>query len=319
MVAGLAVMVVTTFAAIVVSAPVEASSVAPAGISKSCRSQAFPEPSTQTIDVDGVARQYRVATPARGGKGLRPLILNFHGQGRDSVTQATYSELEAKGPARGFVVITPDVGEQNFWTLAVPNATMDSVEIDALSNLAFTSALIETAVADLCVNARRVYATGFSAGAAMSVYLGCTLRPQLAGIAPVAGVNAALPCPDGKPMPVIAFHGTADPEVSYDARGFMCCPSIAPQAVEDAVRVWAERAGCQAKPSRKRIGSDVERIAYRGCVRSSDVVLYKVVNGAHNWPGSFELDDLGLPTQDINAADLILDFFSQHPPAKHAQ
>jgi hypothetical protein len=37
-------------------------------------------------------------------------------------------------------------------------------------------------------------------------------------------------------------------------------------------------------------------------------------------PGSFDLPMFGHVTQDINAADLILDFFSHHPaPAKNAK
>jgi len=158
-----------------------------------------------------------------------------------------------------------------------------------------------------------VYATGFSNGGAMAKYLGCTLDGQLAAIAPVAGINLGAPCPDGKPMSVIAFHGTADPTVLYEgeSRPSVLGGTFEYPTVEDAVRVWAERAECRTQPSQKQIGTEVERIAYRGCARNTDVVLYKVANGAHNWPGSFELDVLGLPTQDINAADLILDFFSQ--------
>jgi polyhydroxybutyrate depolymerase len=311
------VIVVATLASVVVITPAHASSAAAAGGSKSCKPQAAPEPSTQTIDVDGVARQYRVAMPARaGGKGLRPLILNFHGSGRDDVTQAAYSELEEKGPARGFVVITPNAGNPAFWTSRDPAlATVRD------ANLAFTTALIDSAVADLCVDPPHVYATGFSAGAAMSADLGCTLGRQFAAIAPVSGVNLAAPCPGGKPMSVVAFHGTADPEVPYEGgtRQSLGGETIENPSVEAAVRVWAQRAECQTKPSSKSIGTEVERIAYRGCGSSTDVVLYKVVNGKHNWPGSFELDDLGLPTKDINAADLILDFFSHHPrPAKTA-
>jgi len=63
----------------------------------------------------------------------------------------------------------------------------------------------------------------------------------------------------------------------------------------------------------------VQRSAYRGCARGADVVLYTVVGGGHTWPGSFDVPDLGHPTQEINAADLILDFFAHHPRAKKTQ
>ena len=44
------------------------------------------------------------------------------------------------------------------------------------ADLAFTSALIDNAKASLCIDTHRVYATGFSKGAAMSAYLGCKLE-----------------------------------------------------------------------------------------------------------------------------------------------
>jgi polyhydroxybutyrate depolymerase len=300
----------------VTAASVSPAEPAPAGRASDCESSAMPGASTQTIDVQGVPRQYRLAVPSEPtGKRRLPLILNFHGGGRNDALHANYSELEDKGPARGFVVITPNAGSPPSWG-AGPDVRFAEVRDN---NLAFTSALIDNAKASLCIDTHRIYATGFSSGAAMSAYLGCKPSRQIAAIAPVAGVNLVAPCPDGKPMSVVAFHGTADPEVAYEGGPAPCCPNIDLLSGDAAVRAWAQRAECRTKPSRKSIGTQVERIAYRGCDNSTDVVLYKVANGAHNWPGSFELDDLGLPTQDINAADLILDFFVHHPPSKHAK
>jgi polyhydroxybutyrate depolymerase len=304
---------VRVFAATVVGASVIVAGVspadsAPAGRASGCESSAEPGISTQTIDVQGVPRQYRLAVPSEPtGKRRLPLILNFHGGGRNDALHANYSKLEGKGPARGFVIITPNAGDPPSW--GRPGVRpFEASE----ANMAFVGALIDTAAAELCIDLRRVYATGFSSGAGMSGYLGCKLSRQLAAIAPVAGVNVVAPCPQGKPMSVVAFHGTADPEVAYE--GGPLVPTV-----DAAVDAWAQGAECRTKPSRKSIGTQVERIAYRGCDGSTGVVLYKVANGAHNWPGSFELDDLGLPTQDINAADLILDFFSHHPPSKNAK
>src|SRR5918994_4878711 len=104
---------VRVFAAAVVGASVIVAGVspagsAPAGRASGCESSASPGISTQTIDVEGVPRQYRLAVPEdQSRKRRRPLILNFHGGGRNDALHATYSELEEKGPARGFVVITP--------------------------------------------------------------------------------------------------------------------------------------------------------------------------------------------------------------------
>jgi polyhydroxybutyrate depolymerase len=274
----------------------------------------MPGASTQTIDVQGVPRQYRLAVPSEPtGKRPLPLILNFHGARWTDVAHAAYSQLEDKGPARGFVVVTPNAGVPPSWNRIDPNSNFFEAS-DA--NLAFTSALIDNVKASLCIDTHRVYATGFSNGAGMSAYLGCKLSRQLAAIALVASVNFAEPCPHGKPMSVIAFHGTADPEIAYEGG-----PGATPgrpdrdlPSVETAVQAWAQRAGCRTKPASQAIGTEVQRIAYRGCARGAGVVLYAVTGGGHTWPGSIDVPMNGHTTQDINAADLILDFFSRHPP-----
>jgi polyhydroxybutyrate depolymerase len=285
----------------------------PARRASGCGSPAAAGTTTETIDVQGVPRQYRLAVPENlTGKRPRPLILNFHGGGANSndVGQAVYSQLEEKGPRRGFVVITPNAGAPFFWDKPELNFFEAS---DA--NLAFTRALIENAEASLCIDTHRVYATGFSEGAGMSAYLGCKLSRQLAAIAPVAGVNVAGPCPHGKSMSVVTFHGTADATYGGGPGVIRVRPDRDLHPVETAVQAWARRAGCRTKPASQAIGAEVRRIAYRGCARGADVVLYAVTGGGHTWPGSsIDVPMNGHTTQDINAADLILDFFSHHPP-----
>jgi len=274
---------------------------------------------TETLNVADAPRQYRLAVPSNPtGKRPLPVILNFHGQPSNDVEQAVYSQLEEKGPAHGFVVITPNAGDPPFW--AKPELNFYEAS-DA--NLAFTQALIDNAKTSLCIDTKRIYATGFSAGAGMSAYLGCKLSRQLAAIAPVSGVNGAEPCPHGKPMSVIAFHGTADPTIAYGGGPGALAgrPDRDWPSVETAVQAWAGRAGCRTKPASQAIGTEVQRIAYRGCARGAGVVLYAVTGGGHTWPGSsIEVPRFGHTTQDINAADLMLDFFSHHPaPSKNAK
>jgi polyhydroxybutyrate depolymerase len=303
-------------------APAALAEPAPAKRSSGCGSPTVAGATTEMLDVAGTPRQFRLAVPSEPtGKRPLPLILNFHGAGANSGGadgQAVYSQLEEKGPARGFVVVTPNAGDPPVWGKLELNFSEAS---DA--NLAFTRALINNAKASLCIDAHRIYATGFSDGAGMSTYLGCKLSRQLAAIAPVSGVNLAEPCPHGKPTSVIAFHGTADPNVAYGGGpgALKGRPDRDLPSVEAAVQAWAQRAKCRATPTHQAIGTEVQRIAYRGCDRANAVVLYAVTGGGHTWPGSsIDAPMFGHTTQDINAADLILDFFSHHPaPAKNAK
>jgi polyhydroxybutyrate depolymerase len=285
--------------------------------SAGCGSPAVAGASTQTIDVQGVSRQYRLAVPDDPtGKKPLALILNFHGASATDQFQAVYSQLEEKGPPRGFVVMTPLAANPPIWDNREtrPEGTLEEA---SAANLAFTSALIDAAETGYCIDTRRIYATGHSNGAGMATYLGCALSKQIAAIAPVAGVNLAAPCPHGKPVSVIAFHGTADPSVAYEGGpgAIEGRPNVVLPSVEAAMQAWAKRAGCRSKASRQSISSEVQRIAYRGCAHATGVELYSVTGGGHTWPGSLDIPSFGHVTQDINAADLILDFFAHHPPA----
>lgn len=269
---------------------------------------ASPDPGVTTIDFDGAPRQYRFVTPEITDPAEPlPLILNFHGYTSNAAAQAAYSQLEAKAPARGYVVVTPQgTGSPAFWNI-LPN-------LPKPDDVAFASALIDTAGEQLCIDPDRVYSTGMSNGGGMSALLGCDLTKRVAAIAPVAGVNLVQPCPRGNPVSVIAFHGEADAVVKYGGGP----PSVGATnldlpPVEDAVAGFAQRDGCRKRPVTRSIGDEVERYTYRSCEAGSDVVLYSVTNGGHTWPGSIDVPRLGHVTQDINAADLMLDFFDEHP------
>ncbi|HUF84918.1 MAG TPA: PHB depolymerase family esterase [Acidimicrobiia bacterium] len=266
-------------------------------------------PETLTT-ADGV-REYRLAIPDRyTGKKPLPLVLNFHGLGSNAEQQAAYSELEEKGPARNYIVITPE-GQKlagfGFWNVLPELASPDDV--------GFVGALIDNAAATLCIDTRRVYATGMSNGGGMAAYLGCNLGDRLAAIAPVAGVNLEFgPCTSEERVPVIAFHGQRDAIVPYygGPLGILLLQDRILPAADEAVAQWGERDGCKTPPKNKSVSEHVQLIDYSGCKAKTDVQLYSVSDGGHTWPGSIPVGPLGETTTEINATDLILDFFDKH-------
>src|SRR5207245_11747467 len=79
-------------------------------------------------------------------------------------------------------------------------------------------ALLDDLSQTVNVDASKVYATGMSNGSAMVHRLACELADRIAAIAPVAGGNqlsAVSSCNPPRPVPVIEFHGTADPAWPY--------------------------------------------------------------------------------------------------------
>ena len=76
-------------------------------------------------------------------------------------------------------------------------------------------------------------------------------------------------------------------------------------------RTEAER---EELPERTDNGTRVSRDRFAGGRDGSEVVLYTIWGGGHTWPGQDpRMDLMGKFTRDINANDLIWDFFQKHP------
>ena len=163
---------------------------------------------------------------------------------------------------------------------------------------------------------------GLSAGADMAHSLGCVLSDKVAAISPVAGAVACKDAADEEyiyppnpenPVPVIIFHGTNDPSFPWEGDQYNC-------AVNDSVQFWVEHNGCDPDPEINVSESgNIVRYTYSNGNDGSEVILYKTIGGGHWWPGNdFTNPDDNAPwlvdtIQEIDATDLMWEFFEQHP------
>ena len=186
----------------------------------------------------------------------------------------------------------------------------------------FLKTVIKTVDRLACVDDDRVFVTGYSGGGRMSSALACELSDTIAAIAPVAGLRAGRPspvdvsvpeiqdCTPRKPVPVITFHGTDDlvnPLAGNDDRRWGYAVSL-------AVQTWARLNDCQTGPTSQRVSEHVALFTYGKCKDRADVVYYRVSGGGHTWPGSsVEIPPLGTTTQEIDATELMWQFFEAHP------
>jgi polyhydroxybutyrate depolymerase len=191
----------------------------------------------QTLDVGGVARAYRLAVPAdyRSSRPT-PLVLLFHGSGSDAVQQSAYSQLPARGAAAGFLVATPDAVGGN-WDLAAPGTPTPDQQ--------FVTALLADLGSRYCVARDRVDAAGISLGSQFAALMACDPVNHLAAVGLVAAEYLIRPCTG--PVPVLAFHGTADPIVPYaDGATGRSVPGIPVVGAERNLAAWARLDGCPA-------------------------------------------------------------------------
>jgi polyhydroxybutyrate depolymerase len=259
-----------------------------------------PPQETHTITVNGSTHSYleRLPAGARPGKAA-PMLVEFHGYGGTAAGMAALTHLPEQGSMRGFVVVTPD-GPGHTWQLSGSGTDAQYVE-----------AVITQVQDSSCIDLNRVYATGFSQGAAFTILLACAHRGEFAAIATVA-VEFRLGC--ATPLSLLAFHGTADPAVPYPNGAVgLSLPGVKVRGTLLNMGDWARLDDCRSVPTLHRLPPDVERRAWTSCARGAQVVLYSVQGGGHTWPGAARRASPMYTTQTISATRLVLAFFARHP------
>jgi polyhydroxybutyrate depolymerase len=251
------------------------------------------------IRVGGVDRAFDLALPPPATiNHPAPLILLFHGFLGTGASMEQLTGMLTKGAAMGSYVAAPDGAAKN-WQINAHGT--DAVFVDTLVGRLTSLA---------CIDLDRVYATGFSAGAAFTILYGCARQDRVAAIATVA-VDFQLGCTT--PMPILAFHGTKDGAVPFDNGAIgVSLPGVKVRGTELNMADWARLDGCRPTPLDEKIGSEVTKQTWANCAPGSDVVLYRIEGGGHSWPGANPSSGFGLTTEQIAATDEILAFFAAH-------
>lgn len=255
------------------------------------------------FEFDGLNRKYSVYLPAsfQPDESL-PLLLALHGLTQNGATMMTFSGFNSIADTGNFVVVYPN-GIGNSWNVGLSGGS-------SADDVGFLLALVDTLHRQFNIDYRRVYSTGFSNGGFMSYKLACEVPDSFAAIAPVSGTmtDAAFSaCQPVLAMPVMHIHGTSDFVVSYTG-------SFGNISAEAALTVWTGFNNCPAVPVVEDLpdlvaeGSTVQRYTWSPCDDGSEVVLLKVINGGHTWPGSVGVTGIGITNRDIVASSEIWNF-----------
>lgn len=218
-------------------------------------------------------RGYRLfVPPGYDGHRRLPLVLDLHGSGGSSAGQARNSALETVGAGERFIVATLDAVDAR-WNVPVQQGRPDDV--------AYVSDVIDHVAKRVCTDEARVYATGFSGGARMTSLLGCRLGSRIAAIAPVSGLRFPGPC-NGRPVPVLTFHGLADPQNTYDGhladRGEEWLESV-----PEALAGWARHDSCKGDAILEDPPGPLSTMRYAGCADGNEVRMIRIDGLGHAW------------------------------------
>ncbi len=239
-----------------------------------------------------------------------PLVITFHGFAQWPANQKNVSQWNPVADREGFIVVYPS--GTNFprrWH----TSTGQGVELE--KDVAFINDLIDELQTGYNIDPARIYVNGLSNGGGMTFLLGCRLSERIAATGGVGGAYMYPfdQCTPSRPVPMIIFHGTADPIVPYYGG-----PSRSFELPFPSLPVWVrDRAalnGCDPTPGLLPASGAVSGVQYSDCDKKADVVFYTIEGGGHTWPGGRALPKkiTGETNMDISASETMWRFFQQY-------
>jgi len=272
----------------------------PEAVAVGCGHGVGPGTSTLTLRVGGRDRFARLHIPRGYGGQTLPLVVNLHGSGSTAAGQETVSGMDGTADAHQFLVAYPQGQRRTGAGFAWNVPGTPAWQAGGPDEAAFVRQLVAMLGERYCVDARRVYAAGFSGGGRMASQLACESGRLFAAVAAVGGLRAPSPCP-GEAVPVLGVHGTADAQNPYNGPG----QPYWTYSVPEAARRWAVHNGCPGTPTTGPASAGVTRTAYRGCRGGASVELYTLPGKGHLWPAP--------RAGGFAANEVIWRFFTDHP------
>jgi len=272
--------------------------------------------------VNGVKRTYLQHIPATFQPNVSGLVIVLHGSGGSGLDMESSTAFSTLADQTGFAVVYPD-------GLVEPSTGQPDWAYffnDFTDDVTFFRQLISALQSSVRPDSKRIYVTGFSAGAFMSHRLGVELSNLIAAVGAVEGAissngNPQSVPPAAGPVSVLMIHGDADATVLY-------CGSSADASQEESFNYWtgtaANRCSAVNPPStlcdaHGNVSAVVEKNA-TSCAGSTDVKFYRLLGGTHVWSSGPMNIPTAVPfnpnfdsTTGTTTRDIVWKFFAAHP------
>lgn len=246
-------------------------------------SPGYPLGTTEaTIDAGG-ERSFRVhVPPGYDSQRPTPVVMMFHGGGGSGEQfQLRSSKMDPIADREGFITVYPDgTGTIHSWNAGDCCGNAQRREAD---DVGFVAQLIDHLSQKLCVDRRRVFASGMSNGGMLSHRLACELSDRIAAVAPVASAMVFPACAPTRPIPLLQIHGTADGHVPWEGGEGCGISGVTMPSIDDTLSGWRARNGCAESSSETFAEGDTRCAVYTGC--AAPVELCTIEGGGHSWPG----------------------------------
>jgi len=279
---------------------------------------------TRAIEAGGLRRTFVLHLPPSFPSGAAaPLVFVLHGGGGTGRRMERLTGFSDLADRHGFIAVYPDAFERN-WNDGRDDPNIRS-QAEGIDDVGFISAVITQLSKEYPVDPRRVFSTGISNGGFMSQMLAARLSARIAAVAPVAAGMApavAASLRPSTPVSVLVMNGTEDPLVPYGG-GPVARNRGETISTEEIIRKWAAANRCTGNPVTMLLpdtdpadGTRATKTSYTTCAQHSVVVLYRIEGGGHTWPGGPQYLPralVGRVSRDLNASEVIWQFFAAHP------
>lgn len=273
------------------------------------------------LKVDETRRSFRVHVPkGYNGTDALPMVLVLHGALSNSFNVGFASKMSRKADKDRFFAVYP-VGSGYIggwfktWNAGTCCGPARRRQVD---DIAYIRQVIETMEAKYSVDPDRIYVTGMSNGAMMTYRIGIELADKVAAIAPVEGTMI---CKSeqrvlSSPVSVIAFHGEKDRVVPIEGgTGRWLTYRFQTRSADQSIKYWIEQNQCSSEPVIER-SDGVLKESYKNDKGDAEVVLYRVRDGGHTWPGGPGIPYIWPVSKKVSATDAMCEFFWKHPKVR---
>jgi polyhydroxybutyrate depolymerase len=224
------------------------------------------------IQVGGISRRYLLHVPSTPvAASPLPLVVDLHGLLTHAAFERAASGFAAVADREGFVVAYPEAIDAA-WSLSDD----DCCAVTPADDVGFVRALVDVLHDSGCLDAKRVYAVGVSAGGGLAQQLGCRAADVFAAVASRdfdLSSTASADCKPARPIAVLSLRDMADALVPYTGGDFRPESGLnekfrALGAVATFQR-WAELDQCQGSAEPRGPGCQ----AYAACGSGAEVEL----------------------------------------------
>ena len=268
-----------------------------------------------------------------------PLLIALHGGGGAPQKWGAYTNygFEKLAEQEGFILAYPE-GIEKQWNDG-RHFQYSYAHRNNIDDIGFLGKLIDHLVKTYPIDKNRVFVTGASNGGMMAHYLGIYYSDKIAAIAPVIASipkNIYPTVMSKEPISVLMINGMDDPLVLWEGGVIQLGRRQNGEIVslEETLQFWLENNQCDTTAIIEQLSDrdpkDLTRVfksIYPNGKNGSEVILYAIEGGGHAWPAFEDKSGrrilkrvvnlvVGRKSRDIDACQVIWNFFKNHPKVK---